>query len=208
MRTLIKTAKAKIYAAARLPGLPHTPDHLREGGFSLVEMAVVLGIIIVLTVIYMFAYNPDKSNGKLLFTTMTKVGSSLVAMKQDTSCYPSTTNALFVRTAAASSQCGIDMTSQWQGPYYPSNSVDGAGNMTLPKISPAVTLTIGQGNNINGTGNTVQWFVQANNVPNEMIRYAVEACNGSNTSNGKCIGNPGGGAAGTGTVQYIFDEHA
>lgn len=207
MLNLMNDHHANSKAKAKRLATPRVPDPIREGGFSLVEMGVVLGILVALTVIYMYTFNPDKSNGKVLFTTMTKVGSALVAMKQDTSCYPATTNALFVRTAAANSQCGIDLTSQWQGPYYPSASTDAAGNITLPKVSPAVTLTIGQGNNLNGTGNTVQWFVQANNVPNEVIRFAVDACNGSNTNNGKCIGNPGGGAAGTGTFRYIFDEH-
>lgn len=178
-----------------------------EGGWTLVELAIVLTILIALASLYVTSYDPAKTNGKLLYTQLSSLGSSMLHMKTDTSCYPLTTNALFVKAAAANSQCGIDMTSQWQGPYHAATSVDAAGDITLPKISPNVTITIGQGSNLNGDGNTVQWYLQANNVPNDVIKNAMDACNGTGTANGQCVGSPGAGATGTGTVQYIFDEH-
>ena len=48
-----------------------------------------------------------------------------VRMKADTACYPKTLNALFVKTAAASSSCEISLVEQWNGPYTKDARSDG-----------------------------------------------------------------------------------
>lgn len=171
-----------------------------QRGFTLVELVIAFVIIGLLVTLAVVQFNPSKSKGQALHALMSEYGHSLQLMKTDTSCYPTRLDALFDKTKANTSLCGIDLTPQWNGPYANRAQADASGNILAQNIAPGLALSIVQ--QAGGLGQ--QYFIRASGVPNDVIAQALIACNGSATSTGRCVGAPG--SAGSGTLDLLFDE--
>lgn len=175
-------------------------QRMKQAGFTLVELLVVLALIVLLSSLYIFNDDSSKSKGKVMYSSMVEYSNAMVRAKTDVACHFNRVDALWLQASASTSSCGLDLRPQWQGPYTRPANVDATGNVVLANLGPTLTLSIRSAAGGSGT----QWFVRASNVPNEFIQHALVACNGSATATGKCVGATG--AAGLGTFDLQFDE--
>lgn len=172
-----------------------------QGGFTILEIIVAITIMGILAAIVYPKLNINKSKGTLLYTTMSEVGKSLMRMKLDTACYPNKLAALYDKTQADQSFCGIDLRESWREPYIQKSEFDAStGNMKISQIVTGAQLSIIVQPSTVGQA----WIVRATGVPNEILNDALATCNGTSTAAGKCTVTPG---SGTGTLDYVFDEN-
>ena len=191
-----------------------------EQGFTLIELVIVIGIIAMLAGLSILAYDGSRGQGVALYSKLTQYGDSLKRMKFDTQCYPTQTGALFNRTMANDSHCGIDLQPNWKGPYTQSTQTDTNNNISLAEYTDSAALILPEpaGSNgtgdINGSGNRTQWTIIANNIPAEIVNVVMEECNngyesGSDTifKQGQCfITGAAAGDASTPTYEYLTDQ--
>lgn len=176
----------------------------QQGGFTLIEIIVALAIIVTLGTVLFFHFNMSKSKGEALITAMQGIGSAATRFNTDTSCMPNNTGELFNRNLAGTNNyCGIDVSSSWNGPYMADRPLDANNNVLLTSIAPATSLKIVEGAFLND-GNTTQYAVEANNVPNAIANQAYKACGGSQS---QCIvASANSAGQGMTSITYVFDE--
>lgn len=165
---------------------------LRQQGFTLLELVIVLALISVLAGLSIFAYDGSRGQGIALYSTLTQYGDGLKRMRVDTQCYPQNTAALFDRSQAGDNYCGLTTLEQnWKGPYTQSsqNGENSTGNVDLQQFGDDAFLSIPDregalsGIDINGSGNRFQWAVVANNIPADIINVVMDECNSGYTDN-------------------------
>lgn len=205
---------------------------LRQQGFTLLELVIVLALISMLAGLSILAYDGSRGKGIALYSKLTQYGDAFKRMRVDTQCYPKNSAALFDSSTAGESYCGIDLQQNWKGPYTESTQVVGA-NVALQDFGPTAELVIpdrGVNADMTGSGasNRFQWGVVANNIPSDIVNVVMEECNNGFTDDTKTEFKSGqcfildapassgtaltGGArgflldGGLSNVGYIFDE--
>lgn len=176
----------------------------QQGGFTLIEIIVALAIIVILGTVLLFHFNMSKAKGQALVTAMQGVGSAATRFNADTSCMPTNTGELFNSTLAGTNNyCGIDVANSWNGPYMEDRPLDANNNVLLTSIGPATSLKIVEGAFL-ADGNTTQYAVEANNVPNAIADQAYKACGGVQSQCTVASANSAG--QGMTSITYVFDE--
>lgn len=160
---------------------------LRQQGFTLLELVIVLALISVLAGLSIFAYDGSRGQGIALYSTLTQYGDGMKRMRVDTQCYPTKTSALFARAQADDNYCGLATLEQnWKGPYVQAQQFSGTsvGNIDLQQYTPTSFLSIPSraglgtgGGDINLSGNRFQWTVVANDIPADIINVVMDECN-------------------------------
>lgn len=192
-----------------------------QAGFTLVELLVVIAIIGVLAGLSLLSFNGDKSKATELYAKMEQFGSAMMRVKMDVGCFPLVTGVLVQQSlaTAANSSCDVDMITNWRGPYVKGNPVDATNNLLMSEIGDNAVLSVARGNDINGSGNTRQWYLAVNGVPTPVADQFMVLCNKGYTDAAKTTYKRGAcvlGAAnavtvptddtGVRTVWMIFDE--
>lgn len=170
----------------------------RPRGFSALELIIVLSLVSILAAMYVFNYNSDNSKAATLLNVTQEYANAMKRAKADMACYPNRMAALFDRSQANTSFCGINLTNQWNGRYAEVAPTNAAGAVLLNNVSNGVAVSIVNVVDAAGT----RWRIQASGVPNDVLNRAVNVCNGG-AANGRCIGTPGG--SGSGTFEIEFD---
>lgn len=185
----------------------------RQAGFTLIELLVGLALLTLLALAVSGAFDGSRSRAQSMIANMTEVSNGNVRVKNDTGCYVNRPSALYNQTDATTSNfnyCGRDFTSTWNGPYVSRFSVDADGKAKLDKIGAQVVVSFERENGgFGGTGK--RYFVRAANVPNDIIKQAMLACNdsdnmGATFDNNRCRGELGNGATEVGTFDMLYDE--
>ena len=176
----------------------------QQGGFTLVETIVAVAITVIMGTALFFHFNMSKSKGEALLTAMQGIGSAATRFNTDTSCMPTNTGELFNRTLAGTNNyCGIDVSSSWNGPYMVDRPLDANNNVLMTTIGPATSLKIVEGAFLSD-GNSTQYAVEANNVPNAIADQAYTACGGAQSQCVVASANSAG--QGMTSIEYVFDE--
>ncbi|HXN15806.1 MAG TPA: prepilin-type N-terminal cleavage/methylation domain-containing protein [Usitatibacter sp.] len=172
----------------------------REQGFTLIELTIVVIILGVLIFALFQHEDPDKAKALAMVRSMDTIASGATRLRTEAGCFPTRPDALILRASAVSSSCGVDLRTQWRGPYIDSAPLSAAGDILAPNVAVAASYTLRSAPGGAGT----EYFVRAANVPNSIINRALEICNGSESASGKCSGVAG--SAGTGTFDVKFAE--
>jgi len=181
----------------------------RSGGFTLVELGIVVAVLLVLAVGvgYFFGVGGQSRNAALLAFQRT-VGEAALRMNANTNCIPRQVRGLFDNAAnqAANTFCGVDVPAgNWKQPYMQPTDYNTDGNALVNSIMSGVVVSIQR--ETGGIGQ--RYFTRSTGVPNAQILELLQECNGSNdTTVGfdrfRCRGAPGSGAATTGTFDMLF----
>lgn len=184
----------------------------RQGGFTMIELAFVIAIISIMAAAYLFTDSGARGKAVTMLSTMTESGNALMRLKSDTGCHTQRIDGLFNRSVntAANTFCGNDLQSQWRGPYTKQFGTDASNRMTIDKIVASGTIEVRR----DAAGLGRQYYLRANNVPNDLIRQFLAECNGvaldaavpSTFAGNKCRGALGSASTETGTADLMFDE--
>jgi prepilin-type N-terminal cleavage/methylation domain-containing protein len=171
-----------------------------ERGFSTIELIIGIAVLSILVSAAVFAFSADNAKATTLFNTAQDYGNALLRAKTELGCYPTKMAALFDRTQANTSFCGLDLTTTWNGRYAAPAPVDGAGNITLDHVAPGAIASLVNAVDAAGT----HWRLQVTNVPNGVLTRAVTLCNGNAAAaaGSKCTGAAGAGGTGTFTLEF------
>ena len=182
----------------------------KHEGFTLIELLVALGILTILALLGLTAFDGSRSKAQALISFEKQMGDANIMLKNDTGCYVKTPKALIDFTegpAAANNFCNKDFGSSWTQPYMAKFPVDTNGDAKTDKI--AAGSIVGIGVEAGGTGNSggKLYFIKATGLPADVVKQALNECNGSNADQAafstaaKCRG-----IADTGTFDMAFDE--
>jgi prepilin-type N-terminal cleavage/methylation domain-containing protein len=182
----------------------------KQKGFTLMELAVVLGVIAVLASVIIGSFSGDSSKATKLLADMTTLGNSVNRAKMELGGIPSRLSVLWTRNDAVAGNMfnGIAATTTWGGPYIERQPVDASNNITVSTVADAATISINReaASAANGGNYTWVYFLRASNVPNPVITEYIKKCAGTDTvanvtfANGKCRATLGTGATEFGTL--------
>lgn len=199
-------------------------------GFSLIELLIALAILTMMAVMVGKQFSGAKAKGQMLVTSMSTVGAAMNHQKLHTGCHVKRMKFLIDAPTAAENTaddtyCGanVSITNTWSGPYvdrFAVSTPDG-NEMLLPKLGAGVMLGIGDVTITSGARPRVIYYLEASNVPMDILREALAECNSAGIGeanadflNGRCAvldattaANLLTGGAGTqGTITMMFDE--
>ncbi|HUN92315.1 MAG TPA: prepilin-type N-terminal cleavage/methylation domain-containing protein [Burkholderiaceae bacterium] len=172
-----------------------------EAGFTLLEVLAVVAVLAILGTIGWTYFSTDRTRATALVARANDVAKALVQFKQDISCYPVTLSALYDRTQAQNTRCGIDGRAAWREPYLPRAQFTASGNLSVADIVPGAEMTIV--NQAGGPGQ--QWLLRVTGLPADLLTRIAETCNGAVNAVGRCNVAPAGSGAG-GSFDLLFDE--
>lgn len=179
----------------------------KQKGFTLIEILVVVGIIAVLAFLGMSAIDTSRSKAQSMIALGKQVSDGSVRFKNDTGCYPLGPTAMFdgtVGQAAANNTCNRALGASWNGPYLAIYPVSGTTTSIIAdKVSSGVVVSLGK----TGTG-PVQYYVRFSNVPQDIVKQALQECNNDSTAVGslgsqRCAA--GNLSAATTTFDMLYD---
>lgn len=182
-----------------------------QAGFSLIELLVALVIITILATAITGAFDGSHSRAQTLVGQMAELGNANVRLKNDTGCYVNMPQALYDATSASSTSnnyCGRSFGKVWNGPYVNRFTPDSAGSAKIDKVSAEAALAFGREDNSSGGK---RYFVHATNVPNDIIKQAMQACNDTDDMSAtfdqhKCRAQVGSGTTEVGDFDMMYDE--
>lgn len=192
------------------------PSTRRQSGFTMIEMAVVLIILAILSfgAQRLFKGGTISARANTLMTTFDQVGGALDRFAAETGCYPNRLDALWDRTlaVAANNFCGLDLRPNWREPYMKEQPMNAANPpaMLLDAIQSGATLQVTRAAGGIGT----MWLLTATSIPNNVAQIVVNTCNGTApdtviaaawAANLKCIGAANG--AELTNVSYRFSSN-
>lgn len=183
----------------------------RQGGFSMVEIMVVLAVISILTVLATGAFDGARTKAQAMLALGKQLGDANIMLKLDTGCYVKNASALFDPTAAAipaNNYCGRNFGTTWSRAYMAKYPTDTNGAIKFDKIGAEVIASFPD--KPVGTA-WKRYYVQFDNVPMDVVRQGLNECNGSMDDEGdfdteKCRTDASLTDEGVGNFQILFDE--
>jgi prepilin-type N-terminal cleavage/methylation domain-containing protein len=170
-------------------------------GFTLLEVLAVIVILGILGAVGWRYFSTDRTRATALLARAQEVAKGLVLFKQDVSCYPATLDALYDRTRALSTTCGIDGRANWREPYIARAEFTATGNLSVADLVAGAEMSLAS--QAGGAGQ--QWLVHVTGIPPELLAKIAETCNGSASARGRCT-VPAPGAGTSGFFDLLFDE--
>ncbi len=114
---------------------------IKQAGFTLIELAVIMGIVTLLSASVVLTYDSERTKGEILLQRFSSTASSLRRMKADNSCYPSKLKGMVNPADAQDTFCGPTGTDNWRGPYADSSGrYKPNGDMDLDNLYPNVEM--------------------------------------------------------------------
>lgn len=180
----------------------------KSGGFTLIEMLVVLAILSMLAMLASNAFDGSRSKAQVMLTLGKQVGDANIQLKTDTGCYVNTPKALFddaTAQVAANNYCNRPFGKTWTRPYLGQYTVDATNNLVIDKIGAGVTVSFGKV--AGGLGQ--RYYVRFSNVPMDVVKQALIECNNDdatvgNFNNNRCVAGSIAGQAPT-TFDMLYD---
>ena len=188
----------------------------QQGGFTLIELAVVIVLLITLAAVGgIFSFSGDKSKASNLLQTGRLYSDAILRYKNDTGVTPKRLKSLFLKAsnAAADTVEAVAATATWRGPYVNGFKQDANGDVAADFLSSGSVITLTQPAAANLPAGMNQGLqLNFSNLSDTVVKEAVANCNNTDISaalpttftvGNKCAGKLA--AAGVaGSVQYLF----
>lgn len=118
-----------------------------QSGFSLIEVLVGLGIVVLLAVALQSVVDRSRSKAQSLLEQIQTLSNASERFKADTGCYPIQVTILFDETRASfasNNSCAKGIQNTWNGPYLERMDVASVGSGIIPlnNIADGVHLRI------------------------------------------------------------------
>ena len=192
------------------------PALKQQGGFTLIELAVVIVLLITLAAVGgIFSFSGDKSKASNLLQTGRLYSDAILRYKNDTGVTPKRLKSLFLKAsnAAADTVEAVAATATWRGPYVNGFKQDANGDVAADFLSSGSVITLTQPAAANLPAGMNQGLqLNFSNLSDTVVKEAVANCNNTDISaalpttfsaGNKCTGTLA--AAGVaGGVQYLF----
>lgn len=147
---------------------------VRQKGFTLIEMLVALAILSLIVAIGMSAFDGSKSKAQALLGLSKQMADANIMAKEDIGCFSSNPVGLFDQTAANTSYL-CKSNPQLTRLYMPRQATDSSGELIkFAKIAEDVEI----GFQRLDAGLGYRYYIQANNVPLDVLKHALAECNG------------------------------
>lgn len=154
-----------------------------QGGFTLLEVIVVLGILVLIAGISSyFLFDQDGTKGQALFTEVSQVRKAADRAKFDANCFPLKLQALVDKTLGTTSTCGIDISTTLKSPYMQPASWDANGNLQMPSVSSTSVMSV---TSVTVSGKT-SYYLSVSDVPDKIGQAFVTSCNRGATGTTPC----------------------
>jgi len=192
------------------------PAFKQQGGFTLIELAVVIVLLITLASVGgIFSFSGDKSKASNLLQTGRLYADAILRYKNDTGVTPKRLKSLFLKASNATADTveAVAATATWRGPYVNGFKQDANGDVAADFLSSGSVITLTQPAAANLPAGMNQGLqLNFSNLADTVVKEAVANCNNTDiatalpttfTAGNKCAGKLA--AAGVaGSVQYLF----
>ena len=158
-------------------------NNMKQRGFTLVEVLVVLAILTLLVILMAVAFDSSRSKGQVLLGLGKQLADANINLKTDTGCYVNKPQALFDSTAGvlpANNYCNRAFGNTWSRAYLATHPIDGSGNIKAEKISSGTTAGFGR----EAAGAGQRYFVSFTGVPLDVAKQALLECNQDDATTG------------------------
>lgn len=147
-----------------------------QKGFDMISTLIVVVLIGVLTWMMIKPSNPDgTAKATALMNYMRGLSDSLSHMRLDTGCYTFVAKNLWSLQTDTNNSCGQAISANtWNGTYMQPQPLNGSGLIKIDKIADGATLSI---KSVAG-GIGTRYYLQADGVPNPIVKSFVKVCNG------------------------------
>lgn len=184
----------------------------RQGGFTLVELSIVIAILSLLGVgMYVFTDTGGRGKAVTLLNLAQQTGGALDRLKADSGCHTQRLAGLWTNSVnvAANTFCGVAIAdAAWRGPYLkPSTTDPNSGAELLDNVVSGAQMAIQR--EAGGIGQ--RYFLRVSGLPADLVTQALLECNGgagaaAGFDTNKCRAAPGGGGDANGAFDYLYDE--
>lgn len=142
-------------------------------GYSLIEYAISLSIIAIISGLVVFQYSGTQTSSKILLSKLKEYADAETIAQIDLGCYPVYTETLFNKKMSEATVCHVKNSANWNGPYIKAEPVDLNHNILMSYFSKDSKLKLIKLNQ--------SYIIAVNNINSEIVDEALKDSKNNNS---------------------------